>query len=529
MPEPMIPICIRASWHEGVAWQDRRMLLADLVRASTAVGATRSRKLKVAALAEALAAAGDEEIGPAAAMLAGQLRQGRVGVGWATLSGIDGPHAPVAEPTITVAEVDDLVTALGAMSGPGSSAARSSALLAVLSRATPEEADFLTRLLLGDLRQGALEALVVDALAVALAVPATVVRRAVMLDGSLSRVATLGRTGGADGLGAIGLQVLRPVQPMLAATAVDVREAIGACGLSSVEWKLDGARIQAHRLGDEVRLYTRNLNDVTGRLPGVAATVRALPVSQVVLDGEVLAMGDGGPDLFQDTMSRFGRHDGEAGAALAVWFFDCLHVDGRDLLDEPLTERARVLDRVAGALRVPSVLTDDPDVAAAFSEEALRAGHEGVMVKGAASRYEAGRRGSAWRKVKPVRTVDLVVLGAEWGHGRRRGWLSNLHLGARAPGGGLLMVGKTFKGLTDEVLAWQTARLLELEVARSGIVVEVRPELVVEIALDGVQTSDRYPGGVSLRFARVRRYRTDKSPEDADTIDTVRAIRPGSA
>ncbi len=268
---------------------------------------------------------------------------------------------------------------------------------------------------------------------------------------------------------------------------------------------------------------------MTSRLPGVAATVRGLPVSQVVLDGEVLAMGDEGPDLFQDTMSRFGRHDGTAGAGLVVWFFDCLHVDGRDLLDEPLTERSRVLDHIAGALRVPSVLTEDPDVAAAFADEALRAGHEGVMVKGAASRYEAGRRGSAWRKVKPVRTLDLVVLGAEWGHGRRQGWLSNLHLGARAPEGGLVMVGKTFKGLTDEVLTWQTARLLELEVARSGIVVEVRPELVVEIALDGVLTSDRYPGGVSLRFARVKRYRPDKSPEDADTIDAVRAIRPGSA
>jgi len=509
------------------------MLLADVVRASTAVGATRSRRLKVAALAEILGRADAEEIGPAATILAGQLRQGRVGVGWALLSGIEGSPAlraaAVPAPPLTVSDVDDLVTALGGMAGPGSSAARSTALAGLFSRTTPEEADFVTRLLLGDLRQGALEALVVDALAAALAVPATLVRRAVMLDGSLARVAAVARSGGADALGAIGLQVLRPVQPMLAATAADVEEAIGACGLSSVEWKLDGARIQAHRLGDEVRLYTRNLNDVTDRLPGVAATVRRLPVSQVVLDGEVLAMGDEGPDLFQDTMSRFGRGDGEAGAGLAVWFFDCMHVDGTDLLDEPLTGRARVLERVAGALRVPSVLTDDPVVAGTFAGDALRAGHEGVMVKGAASLYEAGRRGSAWRKVKPVRSLDLVVLGAEWGHGRRRGWLSNLHLGARAPGGGFLMVGKTFKGLTDETLAWQTVRLLELEVARSGITVEVRPELVVEIALDGVQTSDRYPGGVSLRFARVRRYRSDKSPQDADTIDAVRAIRPGSA
>ncbi|MDQ6725804.1 MAG: ATP-dependent DNA ligase [Actinomycetota bacterium] len=507
------------------------MLLADLVRASNTVGATRSRKLKVAALAEALGRAGPEEIGAAAAMLAGQLHQGRVGVGWALIAGVGSPtdRTPTSAPTLTVADVDDLVTALGAMVGLGSTVARSAALADLFSRATLEEADFLTRLLLGDLRQGALEALVVDALALALSASNAVVRRAVMLDGSLFRVATLGRTGGPDALAAVGLQVLRPVQPMLAATAADVAEAIGACGLSSVEWKLDGARIQAHRLGDEVRLYTRNLNDVTSRLPGVVATVRGLAVTQVVLDGEVLAMGDEGPDLFQDTMSRFGRHDGAAGAGLVVWFFDCLHADGRDLLDEPLTERSRVLDRVAGALRVPSILTADPEVAAAFADDALRAGHEGVMVKGATSRYEAGRRGSAWHKVKPVRTLDLVVLGAEWGHGRRHGWLSNLHLGARDPDGGFLMVGKTFKGLTDEVLAWQTERLLELEVARSGIVVEVRPELVVEIALDGVQTSDRYPGGVSLRFARVKRYRPDKSPEDTDTIDAVRAIRPGSA
>jgi DNA ligase-1 len=261
----------------------------------------------------------------------------------------------------------------------------------------------------------------------------------------------------------------------------------------------------------------------------VVGVVQALPAERLVLDGEVLGVGvDERPELFQDTMSRFGRHDG-AGAALGVWFFDLLHLDGRDLLDEPLSARAELLDAVAGPLRIPAVVTADPDVAARFLDGALAAGHEGVMVKDVSSRYEAGRRGSAWRKVKPVRTLDLVVLAAEWGHGRRRGWLSNLHLGARAPDGGFLMVGKTFKGLTDEVLAWQTARLLELEVARSGIVVDVRPELVVEIALDGVQSSDRYPGGVSLRFARVRRYRSDKAPAEADTIEAVRGLRPGSA
>ena len=503
------------------------MLLADLVDASARVAATRSRKTKVAVLAEVLGRAGPEEVGPAAAFLAGQLRQGRVGVGWAQLSAVD--VDPASSPTLTVADVDRVVTELAGLAGPGSGTARSAALREVFGRAVAAEADFLRRLLLGELRQGALESLVTDALAVAVGVPAEVVRRAVMLDGDLSRVARIARTGGEAGLCAIGLQLLRPVLPMLAATAADVREAIGACGLSSVEWKLDGARIQAHRDGEEVRLFTRNLNDVTARLPAVVQLVRSLPAQRLVLDGEVLGVGaDDRPEQFQDVMSRFGRHDG-GGGDLGVRFFDLLHLDGRDLLDEPLLERAGLLEAVVGRWRIPSVVTDDPDVAADFAAGALDAGHEGVMVKGASSRYEAGRRGSAWRKVKPVQTLDLVVLGAEWGHGRRQGWLSNLHLGARGPGGRFLMVGKTFKGLTDEVLAWQTEQLLAREVSREGIVVFVRPELVVEVALDGVLTSDRYPGGVSLRFARVKRYRPDKSPEDADDIETLRTVRPGSA
>ena len=502
------------------------MLLGDLVDASDRVGATRSRKVKMAVLAEVLGRAGPDDIAPAAAFLAGQLRQGRVGVGWGLLKAVD--VEPASSPTLTVTALDQAVAQLAVLSGPGSAGARSALLKSLFEAATAAEADFMRRLLLGDLRQGALEALVTDALAVAVGVPVDVVRRAVMLDGDLSRVAVTAVTEGEAGLCAIGLQVLRPVQPMLAATAASVQEAIGACGLSSVEWKLDGARIQAHRDGDEVRLFTRNLNDVTSRLPGVVEVVRALPAQRIVLDGEVLAMGaDDRPDLFQDIMSRFGRHDG-GGGDLGVWFFDLLHLDGRDLLDEPLLERARLLEAVARRWRIPSLVTDDPDAAAEFAEGALRAGHEGVMVKGAESRYEAGRRGSAWRKVKPVRTLDLVVLGAEWGHGRRRGWLSNLHLGARGPDGTFLMVGKTFKGLTDELLTWQTERLLELESSRDGIVVFVRPELVVEVALDGVLTSDRYPGGVSLRFARVKRYRPDKSPAEADDIDAVRALRPGS-
>jgi DNA ligase-1 len=501
------------------------VLLADLVDASARVAATRSRKAKVAALADALARAEPDEVGPGAAFLAGQLRQGRVGVGWGLLSAVEVDPAP--SPTLTVSDVDRVVAELAGMAGPGSGTARSAALRDLFGRATEAETDFLRRLLLGDLRQGALESLVSDALAVAVGVTADVVRRAVMLDGDLSRVATLARTEGEPGLCAIGLKVGRPVLPMLAATATDVAEAVGACGLSSVEWKLDGARIQAHRDGDQVRLFTRNLNEVTSRLPAVVELVRSFPARQLVLDGEVLGVGaDERPEQFQDIMSRFASHDG--GGGLGVRFFDILHLDGRDLLDEPLLERGFLLERLVGPWRVPSIVTDDPQVAADFAAGALDAGHEGVMVKGAASRYEAGRRGSAWRKVKPVQTLDLVVLGAEWGHGRRRGWLSNLHLGARGPGGGFLMVGKTFKGLTDELLAWQTEELLAREVSREGITVFARPELVVEIALDGVLVSDRYPGGVSLRFARVKRYRPDKSPSEVDDIETVKKVRPGS-
>jgi DNA ligase 1 len=325
---------------------------------------------------------------------------------------------------------------------------------------------------------------------------------------------------GEAGLAAVRLQLLRPVQPMLAATAASVADALVG-GVSSVEWKLDGARIQAHRSGWDVRLFTRNLNEVTARLPGVAEAVRSMAAEQLVLDGEVLGMGDGErPERFQDTMSRFsgGRPD------LSVWWFDCLHVDGEDLLDRPLRERRRVLERLAGPSCVPAIVTDDPDVGQRFLDAALAAGHEGVMVKAVDSRYEAGRRGQSWKKVKPVHTLDLVVLAAEWGHGRRRGWLSNLHLGARDPEAGFVMVGKTFKGLTDDVLRWQTARFLDLETGRDGIVVSVRPELVVEVAVDGVQASTRYPGGVALRFARVRRYREDKAAVGADRIADVRAL-----
>jgi DNA ligase 1 len=335
--------------------------------------------------------------------------------------------------------------------------------------------------------------------------------------------------------------VLRPVQPMLAQTAADVTEALALAtgakgdeppGPASVEWKLDGARIQVHRKGEEVGIWTRNLNEVTDRLPGIVALVRSLPATSLVLDGEAVGVGeDELPRTFQDTMSAFGQDAaGGAGAGLESRFFDILHLDGDDLIDRALTDRLATLERVAGPWRIPGVITNDAAEAQRVLDEALAHGHEGVMVKDAASPYEAGRRGGAWRKVKPVHTLDLVVLGVEWGSGRRRGWLSNIHMGARDPETGeLVMVGKTFKGLTDETLAWQTERFLSLETDRDGHVVWLRPEQVVEIALDGVQTSTRYPGGVALRFARVRRYRDDKGPDEADTIDTVRAMLPGGA
>jgi DNA ligase-1 len=351
-----------------------------------------------------------------------------------------------------------------------------------------------------------------------------------MLSGDLGRAATLALTDGAPALEAVHLAVLNAIQPMLAASAADVAEALSLTGPASVEWKLDGARVQVHRVGMDVRIYTRNLNDITERLPGLAALARTAPAESFVLDGEVLWWDEatGKPLAFQDSMSAFGR-DEVAPVDPRVRFFDVLHVDGVDLIDEPLTIRQQHLDRLVGDLAIPRRHTDDAAEAQAVLDEALDQGHEGVMVKSLDSTYDAGRRGGSWRKVKPVKTLDLVVLGAEWGHGRRQGWLSNLHLGARDPEGGFVMVGKTFKGLTDALLTWQTEQLLAREVAREGITVRVRPELVVEIALDGVQASTRYPGGVALRFARVKGYRPDKDPDDADVIDTVRALRAGSA
>jgi DNA ligase-1 len=511
------------------------VLLSELVATSQRVASTRARSVKVAALAalfRSLSVDSPGELEAAVAVLAGEPRQGKIGVGWATLFGA-GRRQPAAagRPTLTIEDLDAAVTDLAASAGAGSVSVRHQVLDGLLARATPDEQELIRRLLTGELRQGALEGLVTEAVAVAAAVPVEAVRRAAMFAGNLPEVAGVAFAGGEPALAGVHLEVLRPVLPMLASPAADVATAMAeAGGLASVEWKLDGARIQAHRRGAEVRLFTRNLNDITGRLPGVVDIVAGLPAHTLVLDGEVLGVGsDDRPDRFQETMSRFGRHDG-SGGALTVAFFDVLHADGTDVVDRPLVERVEVLEAVAGPWRIRSVLTADAAEAAAFQTVALDAGHEGVMVKAAGSVYEAGRRGKAWRKVKPVHTFDLVVLAAEWGYGRRQGWLSNIHLGAFdpagefGPAGGHVMVGKTFKGMTDALLTWQTARFQELVVEADRHVVRIRPELVVEVAVDGVQASSRYPGGVALRFARVRRYRDDKSAAEADTIQGVRHL-----
>jgi DNA ligase-1 len=508
------------------------VLLDEIARTSADVAATSSRLAKVTRLAESLGHASPDEVPIAVAYLSGVLPQGTIGVGWASLRQLPDPASP--PPTLQLLEVDAAASRIAGISGAGSQAARRDELAALFGRATELEQRFLIGLLLGELRQGALEGVMVEAVAKAAAIPAAQVRRAVMVAGELGPVAAAAIAEGADGLSGFGLNVLSPVQPMLAQTGEDLDDALARIRPASVEWKLDGARLQVHRAGDEVRGYTRNLADITDRIPEIVEAVRALPLESVVLDGEAIALDpEGRPRRFQQTMSRFGskvkvekvRQD----VPLSTFFFDVLHLDGEDLIDHPARERLAALEeRIPKELRVPRIETEDVAEAQQFLEDALARGHEGVMVKALDAPYEAGRRGAGWLKVKVAHTLDLVVLAAEWGHGRRQGKLSNLHLGARDPENGtFVMLGKTFKGMTDEVLAWQTERLQELETHRDSHTVFVRPELVVEIAFDGVQTSSRYPGGVALRFARVKGYRPDKRPDEADTIETVRAIHGG--
>lgn len=488
------------------------MLFAELAAATEDVRAQSSRLAKVERIADALRALDADERVAGTSYLAGSPRQRVLGVGWASLR--DDPPAPAEAPSLTVAEVDAVLAHVASLSGAGSVAARRAALGGLMARATASEQAFLRNLVLGDIRQGALGAVVGDAVAKAAGVPVKSVRRALMLRGDLGAVASVALAG--EDLAQFRLEVGRPIAPMLASTAPDVDAALEKTGPAAVEWKLDGARIQVHRDGDDVGIFTRSLDEVTARIPEVVEAARALPARSFVLDGEAIALReDGSPHPFQVTGSRFAS---TSGVLLTPLFFDVMHLDGVDLLDARGEERALALTAlVPEPWRVPR---GGPEKL----EEALARGHEGVVVKALDAPYEAGRRGSAWVKVKPVHTLDLVVLAVEWGSGRRRGKLSNLWLGARAEDG-FVMLGKTFKGLTDAMLAWQTEKLLELETGREGHVVHVRPELVVEIAFDGVQTSPRYPGGVALRFARVVRHRPDKPAAQADTLEAVLALR----
>jgi DNA ligase-1 len=550
------------------------VLLAEVASVSQAVGATSARLEKIATLASALASASPDEAPVVVAWLSGELPQRQIGVGWAALR--DAP-APAPAASLTVADVDSAFSRIGSMSGKGSAAARREAIRSLLGAATRDEQYFLVRLLSGELRQGALDGVMTEAVARAASVPVAEVRRAVMLSGSLPATAHAALAGGTAALAKFGLVVGRPVKPMLASSAPSLDAAlskiaaqagadpaadtVGSPVPAAVEWKLDGIRVQAHVADGDVRLFTRTLDDITSRLPEVVAAVAALPVHDAVLDGELIALRpDGRPYPFQDTAARAARDIPAGQMPLSAFWFDALHLSGADLIDRPDAERRESLTRIVPAeTLMPRLVTSAADEAAVFYRDALSRGHEGVVVKSLGTPYAAGRRGAGWIKVKPRHTLDLVVLAAEWGHGRRRGWLSNLHLAARDPavspeGAGLppstggsgppspltpdspadgktpqyppgwIMLGKTFKGLTDELLTWQTAKLQEIEHHRDDWTVYVRPELVVEIAFDGVQRSPRYPGGLALRFARVLRYRQDKPAAEADTIDTVRAL-----
>ena len=502
------------------------MLLSEIAEASEAVAGTSSRLAKIEVLAKALHDAGPAEVTIAVAYLSGELPQRQIGVGWATLR----EAAPPADiPTLTLTDVDAAFTAIGTVSGKGSVAARKQLVDALFGRATAHEQSFLLRLLSGELHQGALEGVMAEAIARAAQVPGPAVRRALMLSGSMRAVAETALAEGSAGLGKFGLQVGRPIGPMLASSAATIEDALARISPAAVEWKMDGIRVQAHIRDGTVRLFTRTLDEITDRLPEVTGALAGLPVRDAVLDGEVIALReDGRPHPFQVTASRTARRTGEGDAGLAAFIFDIVHLDGEDLIDRPGEERFAALARVVPErLRMPRLVASSAAEATAFFRDSLAHGHEGVVVKSLDTPYTAGRRGAGWIKVKPRHTLDLVILAAEWGHGRRRGKLSNLHLGARDPEtGGFVMLGKTFKGLTDEMLAWQTERLLALEDTRDDYTVHVRPELVAEIAFDGVQRSPRYPGGLALRFARVLRYREDKSAAEADTIATVRATQP---
>lgn len=504
-------------------------LLADIVTVSERVGATSKRLEKIAELAGCLRAVAPDEVPVAIAYLSGETCQGKLGVSFATLNSATTEAAQ--QPSLTLGEVDQALAGIAKIAGKGAAARRTGALRMLFAKATPDERDFLVRLMVGELRQGALRGLMLEAIAKAAALPVADVRRAAMSAGGLGEVARAALTEGSSGLAAFTIQLMQPVLPMLSQSAESVEEALEELGTAAIEWKLDGARVQVHKAGSEVHVYTRNLNDVTERVPEIVEVVRASGAERLILDGEAIALrADGTPLSFQLTMRRFGRKlEIEAMRSelpLSVYFFDCLMRDGEALVDRGGAERFAVLESVLPRETIiPRLVTSDSAAAVAFFEDALARGHEGVVAKALDAPYEAGRRGSGWIKVKRANTLDLVVLGVERGHGRRSGWLSNLHLGARDPAsGGFVMLGKTFKGLTDEMLRWQTEEFPKHEASRDGWTMFLRPEIVVEIAFNEIQESSQYPGGLALRFARVKGYRPDKRPEEADTIETVRKL-----
>jgi len=505
------------------------MLLANVVETSRRVAETSRRLEKIDLLATLLRALDAKEVEIVAAFLAGYARQGRIGIGWATM------QAAAAEPagtgTIEIHELDRALTELAAVSGRGSEQRRRELLHRIFARATRAEQDFLRALLMGELRQGALEGVMVEALAKASGVDAERVRRAAMMAGDIARVARSVLEQGAAGLAQYSIQLFRPVQPMLAQTAEDVESAIADLGEAALEYKFDGQRVQVHRSGDDIRIFSRSLKDLTGAAPEIVEAVRALPARELILDGEVLSLApDGRAQPFQVTARRFGRKldldHMRAELPLTPYWFDVLYLDGQPLLDEAQSRRFAALESLAPAdAVVPHLVTGDAERAEEFLRSALDRGNEGIMAKAAGAPYAAGARGQSWLKIKRAHTLDLVILAAEWGHGRRHGWLSNLHLGARdAATGSYAMLGKTFKGLTDEMLAWQTEQLLAIEVSRDSWTVYVEPKLVAEIAFNDIQVSPRYPSGMALRFARVRRYRPDKSAAEADTLEAVRRL-----
>jgi DNA ligase-1 len=512
-------------------------LLANLVGASQRVGASSARLTKVRELAAFLRALPPEEIETAVHYLSGETPQGRIGIGYSTLQAAASKTPAVDNGTLSIAEVDRCLTMIAGMRGAGTTARRAQALRDLFARATPAEHSFLLRLMVGELRQGALAGVMVDAIAAAADLPVAQVRRAAMYSKSLGAVARVALVQGVEALGRFQLELFSPVAPMLAQTAGDVAEALREMqGEVAFEWKMDGARIQVHKMADDVRVYTRGLNEVTGAVPEIVELVRRLSAHELVLDGEAIAFDAAErPQPFQITMRRFGRKLNveklRAELPIRAYFFDCLRFDGQSIADRPTRERFQALaEAVPASLQIPRLVTSSETAARAFYEASLAAGHEGVMAKSLDAAYEAGNRGASWRKIKHVHTLDLVVLAAEWGHGRRTGKLSNLHLGAVEPSTGeYVMLGKTFKGLTDVMLEWQTKEFLARETHRDQWTVYIRPELVVEVAFSDLQASVRYPGGLALRLARVKRYRDDKQADDADTMESVRRIYAAQA